>query len=233
MRILITRPAEDGARFAAQLAGRGHETLCAPLLTAQYDDVGAPDLAGVQALLVTSANGVRALARVCPRRDLPLFAVGPQTAAEAMKAGFITVRDGDGDAASLARHAGQWADPRGGSLLHVCSHEAPGTLVGLLRDAGFSARPAPLYRVAAVRHLPPAIGQALAAGRLDAAMFFSPRSAAVFRDCLSREESALPVSALTALCISAATAAALAPLAFAATRIAARPNQDAMLALVA
>ena len=45
-------------------------------------------LDGVQAILATSANGVRALARRTPRRDLPLFAVGPQTAARGAEAGI-------------------------------------------------------------------------------------------------------------------------------------------------
>ena len=232
MRILITRPAEDSAAFAARLAAHGHDTLIAPLLAPLYDDAGAPDFTGVQALAITSANGVRALARVSARRDVPVFAVGPQTAAEAIRAGFTDVRDGDGDAASLARRAAQWARPEKGALLHVCSHEAPGTLMNLLRDAGFGVRRASLYRVTAAPCLPPDARHALEAGALDGAMFFSPRSAAVFRDCLARDGGAALAGPLTAFCISAATAAALAPLAFAGTRIAARPNQDAMLALV-
>ena len=138
----------------------------------------------------------------------------------------------DGDAHALARCARQWAAPDKGPLLHVCSTQAPGTLAALLQDAGFCVRRAPLYRIEAAADLPDAVLQALRGGHLDAAMFFSPRSAAVFRDCLQRHDGAL-AGPLAALCISAPTAAALAPLAFAAVRIAERPNQDAMLALVA
>jgi len=232
MRILITRPAEDGAEIAARLAGLGHQGMVAPLLVPRYDQGPAPDLSGVQAVLITSANGVRALARATARRDLPVFAVGPQTSAQALRAGFGDVRNADGDAHALARCARQWAAPDKGALLHVCSTQAPGTLAALLQDAGFCVRRAPLYRIEAAADLPDAVLQALRAGHLDAAMFFSPRSAAVFRDCLQRHDGAL-AGPLAALCISAPAAAALAPLAFAAVRIAERPNQDAMLALVA
>jgi uroporphyrinogen-III synthase len=83
----------------------------------------------------------------------------------------------------------------------------------------------------AARTLPDTARDALAGGDLDAVLFFSPRSAGVFRDLLLQVDESL-VAPLTALCISANTAKALAPLAFKAVRIAARPNQDAMLALV-
>ena len=59
--------------------------------------------------------------------------------------------------------------------------------------------------------------------QVDAALFYSPRSAAIFRDwrCGRR----LAVDRIIAVCISPAAAAALAPLAFRELRIAARPNQ--------
>lgn len=262
MRILITRPAEDSQEIAARLAAMGHDSIIAPLLVPRYHAGAEPDFTGVQAILITSANGVRALvhwmhrpasplARSAPKGEvaeaiaaqprgsegrrgllnIPVFAVGPQTTAEARDAGFADVRNADGNARDLARRTAQWTSPERGALLHVCSDEAPGTLVGLLDAAGFSVRRAPLYHIEAASRLPQAAADALAAADLDGAMFFSPRSAAVFRDGLARIDAAL-AAPLRALCISAETAAALAPLTFAAVRVAARPNQDAMLALV-
>jgi uroporphyrinogen-III synthase len=231
MRILITRPAADSEEIAARLAALGHEGIVAPLLVPHYQAWPAPGFAGVQAILITSANGVRALVRATNRRDLPIFAVGPQTTAEARNAGFTDVRNADGNAHDLASSAAQWTTPDKGALLHVCSDEAPGTLAGLLEAAGFSVRRAPLYRIEAAERLPEAAADALAAGAVDAALFFSPRSAAVFRNGLLQIDAGL-AARLTALCISAETAAALAPLAFAAVRVAARPNQDALLVLV-
>ena len=90
MKVLVTRPIEDGEETARQLALRGHQALLAPLLTTRFLDGPEVMLEGVQAILATSANGVRALARAHTRRDVALFAVGPQTAAEAQSRDFET-----------------------------------------------------------------------------------------------------------------------------------------------
>jgi uroporphyrinogen-III synthase len=230
VRILVTRPLDDAEETARQLAARGHQVLVAPLLQTRFFD-GAPlKLDGVQALLATSANGVRALARRSPRRDLPLFAVGPQTAQAAQAAGFTTVRNADGDARALAQAASVWAQTDKGELLHVSGEDSAGALVETLRESGFAVRRERLYAVV-ILDLPPQAVAALKQGALDAALFFSPRSAGRFRDCVLKET--LPTQTLMAVCISAATAAALLPLKFAAIRVAQAPNQDALLACLA
>ena len=76
--------------------------------------------------------------------------------------------------------------------------------------------------------LPHEARSALEEGRLGAVMFFSPKTARLF---LTLAEG-LPIAGLTAFCISPATAGALASGIFAQVRIADRPNQAAMLALV-
>ncbi|HYS45949.1 MAG TPA: uroporphyrinogen-III synthase, partial [Rhizomicrobium sp.] len=69
---------------------------------------------------------------------------------------------------------------------------------------------------------------ALRQGALDAAMFFSPRTARIF----AALSDGLPTQNIAALCISPATAQALPPAIFARVAVAQRPNQEAMLALV-
>ena len=227
MRILVTRPLEDGPAIAGRLRAMGHEPVPAPLLTFEMLDAPEPDFTGVQAILASSANGIRALVRRSVRRDLPVFAVGPQTTEEAKNAGFTDVRNADGDAKALAQAASQWARPQDGALLHVCGEEAPGTLADDLGARGFAVRRAVLYRMAAATQLPDEVRESFAT--LDAVLFFSPRTTRIFGE-LTRE---LSLSRLVALCISPATATAADPLDFAEIRIAARPNQYALLALVA
>jgi len=228
MRILVTRPAEDGAEIAHRLAELGHEALLAPLLDVSFFDGGALDLDGVQALLVTSANGVRAFGRRTARRDIPLFAVGPQTAEAALAAGFLRVRNAAGDAVALAGAVSHWADPTAGVLLHAAGAESGGWLAGALTEKGFTVRRENLYRVDAAPALPDDAVAALRAGRVQAALFFSPRSAQVFAACL--EKVGLAPAGVVAVCISANTAEALKGLPFAEFRIAAAPNQTALLA---
>jgi uroporphyrinogen-III synthase len=231
MRILVTRPQEDGAEIARLLSARGHQTLLAPLLEPRFPEGPVLEegqaLDDVAAILATSANGIRALRRRTARRDLSIFAVGPQTADEARRAGFSDVRSADGDAKALAQATRNWAPP-GATLMHVCAEDAPGTLSDQLRASGFAVRRCALYRIEAAKLLPPEAEAALQDRAMDAAMFFSPRTARIF----TKLAEALPTDGLLALCISPATAEALTPRTFAEIRVAARPNQDAMLALV-
>jgi uroporphyrinogen-III synthase len=222
---------EDGIEIAARLAERGHQALLAPLLEPRFhtgpllEETG--ELDNVQALLASSANGVRAFVRRSARRDLPVFAVGPQTAKEARDAGFGDVRSADGDAKALAEATRHWASPEG-ALLHVCAEDAPGALAENLAADGFSVRRCALYTIEPALRLPPEAETALRQGALDAVLFFSPRTARIF-GALAH---ALPTESLTAFCISPATAQALIGSRFARIAVATRPNQDAMLALV-
>lgn len=226
MRVLVTRPNDDAARIADALQAMGQEAVVVPLQEVRLRDGPELALAGVQAVLATSANGVRAFAKRSARRDVALFGVGPQTAQAARAAGFASVRDADGDAAKLADAVALWTSPRKGALLHVKGSDAPDTLAELLTAKGFKVRGDVLYDIAPLRARS-ALGKAFASG-VDAALFFSPRSAAIFRE----NAADFDLSRVAALCISDATAAALAPLHFRELRVASRPNQRALLALI-
>lgn len=232
MRILVTRPEEDTAEISQKLRAMGHEVIAAPLLRIQFFDGPEIALGGVQAILATSANGVRAIARRTSRRDVPLFAVGPQTEAEARAAGFTHIRNAHGDGAALARATAGWAKPEAGALLHAAGAEAPKLLVADLQKSGFTVRREVLYEAQAAQYLPNAAAQALKAGSLDAVMHFSSRSAKIFADCVTREGLGAHCEKLIALCISEAAATALSPLHFRETRVAKAPNQEALVALL-
>jgi uroporphyrinogen-III synthase len=225
MRVLITRPEEDASKIAALLKARGHEGIVAPLLKTNFHDGPDVSLDGIQAILATSANGVRALVRRTSRRDIPVFAVGPQTEEEARAYGFMSVRSANGDSKTLAAATHEWTSREQGALLHVKGAEADGTLATLLKAQGFDVRTLVLYDVADVR-LPDTARVELANGTVDAALFFSARSARIFKDAAAR----WPLETVMAVCISAATAEALSPLAFRSVRVAAQPNQDSILA---
>src|SRR4030088_3031309 len=108
MRLLVTRPEPDNARTAAALRAKGHEVVLAPLLHIEAvagATLGAPPWA---AILLTSANGARALASHPQRGELlavPVLAVGRSSADAARAAGFADVTSADGDADDLARLA--------------------------------------------------------------------------------------------------------------------------------
>src|ERR1700680_2333978 len=96
MRALITRPRAESEGLAALLAERGIEAVIEPLIEIAHSAATLPDLSSVQAILCTSVNGVRALARASEERGLPVFAVGDATAARARAEGFTAVESAGG-----------------------------------------------------------------------------------------------------------------------------------------
>ena len=233
MRILITRPLEDARDTAQRLIGLGHEAVIAPLLDIHFREGPTIALDGIQAIAATSANGVRALGRRTPRRDVPIFAVGPQTTEAARAEGFLRIRDADGDAENLAAAIPTWASPDKGAVLHAAGSAAPKALAAKLENAGFIVRRESLYEARAVDHLPENATRALRENMLDAVMLFSPHSAQILVRLLSKAELTDACSRLIAFCISRATADAIASLEFCDIRVAARPNQEALFRFLA
>src|SRR5262249_51209170 len=105
MRVLITRPEREATALATALSERGHTAVIAPLFrvdTLHAPSGFAPALAACQAVLLTSANGARALAEASDQRGRPIYAVGDTTAATAEGLGFTSVTSASGDGAALA-----------------------------------------------------------------------------------------------------------------------------------
>lgn len=230
LRALVTRPRAEAAEVAELLAARGIAAIVEPLLDIHYRSEPTPDLAGVQAVLCTSANGVRALARLSGERGLKLFAVGEASAARARAEGFAEVHSAAGAIADLVRLASGSLRPEAGRLLHVAGSEVAGDLAGELRGRGFTVDRAVLYEARPAAALGAATIRALAAGIVDFALFFSPRTAAIFARLATEAGVADAMRFVAAVSISAAADSALKPLRFRARHIAERPDQNALLA---
>src|SRR5579875_3322437 len=207
-RALITRPRAEAEALAAALERRGIAAVIAPMLEIVFRPAGPLELDGVQALLCTSANGVRALAQASAERGLPLFAVGDATAAAAR------------------------LDPQAGRLLHVAGGAVAGDLAGALAARGFAVARAVLYDARPATALSEEARRALSGGEIDLALFFSPRSAATFVELASAAGLAHACAGITAIAISAAVDRALAALGWRARHIADKPDRRALLEAV-
>jgi uroporphyrinogen-III synthase len=140
MRLLVTRPEPDALKLRALLEEHGHQAAVEPLLRVSFDDADPIDLEGVQALIATSRNGLRALKShpaLAEARQLPLFAVGEATAKEARALGFEVVVTGAGTAQELVVHMVSALDPAAGLLLHLAGDALAGDLKGGLEEHGF------------------------------------------------------------------------------------------------
>jgi len=232
VRLLITRPKEDAGPLALRLAEHGIASEIAPMLTIRQRSAAAPDLTGAQALLFTSANGVRAFVAASPARELAVFAVGAATAAAAQEAGFESVVVAGGDVSTLAALVRNRLDPAGGRLIHVAGSAVAGDLAGTLGAAGFEITRAVLYEAVPATALSTDLRGALAEGRLDGVLFLSPRTAKTFVTLVDKGGLEAAYRTLHAYCLSAAVADAVRERPWGALSIAAQPTQDALLAIV-
>ena len=175
-----------------------------PLMAVHFLPGPPLDLAGVQALLVTSANGARALAarQAGSNIPLPVLAVGDATARAARDLGFADVESAGGDVDDLARLAAERLRPGDGALLHVAGSKVAGDLAGMLAQAGYTYRRSVLYDARPVAALPQA-AQAVLADGAAGVLLYSPRTAALFRDLVLAAGLDGFVENLTAFCLSA------------------------------
>jgi uroporphyrinogen-III synthase len=232
MRILLTRPREDAEALAATLRGRGHAVTIEPLFVVHPVDDGPLDLSGVQAVLLTSANGARALAQRTTRRDLGVLAVGDATAAAARALGFDAVESAGGDVEDLARLVQARLRPEGGVLLHAAGSVVAGDLAGQLTQAGFIVRRAVLYRAKPVDALSPDVAAALRAREFDMIVFFSPRNAAVFVKLATESGLSDSCAQAVALGLSPAVVAVAEGLSWGARHAAEQPNETSLIAAI-
>ena len=232
IRALVTRPREEAESLASPLAARGVSPVIEPMMQIHYRAATALDLTTVQAILCTSVNGVRALARVTGDRRLPLFAVGEATAARARAEGFTAVESAGGAVADLVRLVVERLRPQNGGLLHVAGDVVAGDLVGALRARGFVIERSVLYEARPVGALSASAVCALRSGIIDLALFFSPRTAAIFVR-LANDAGVVPYCrTITALAISAEADAVLAGLPWRNRLVSERPNRPALLGML-
>jgi uroporphyrinogen-III synthase len=233
VRILLTRPQADAGRTASALRARGHEVIIAPLLELEllYDaELGTGPWT---ALLLTSGNAVRAIAGHKRRDELrggKVFTVGDRTAQAMRECGFTDVTSAAGNVNDLAALIAARLQPPA-RLLYLAGEERSGDLAGLLRGKTFVVDTVLVYRAVAAADLPRAAAAALAAG-LDGVFHFSRRSAEAYLDAarhsdLLQEALSKPIH----YCLSGRIAEPLTAAGAANVRIAARPDEAALIEL--
>lgn len=208
MRIIVTRPEEDAGPLCGTLRDLGHSVIMAPLLEiVPRAAVMIPDLP-YQAVVATSANGIRALGARPGLLQLPMLTVGPQSLAAARQAGFTGAEAHGGDVDGLAAHIRARLKPEAGPILYLSGAATAGDLHGQLTSAGFHCERAVLYDAVAATELR-AVKDVLRRGEADAVMLYSPRSASVWRRLIEDHGLAVQAAQLHSLCLSRNIAAAL------------------------
>ena len=236
MHVLITRPEPDAGALKAQIEAMGHEVSLEPLLQIEVLPIEAGALAGAQAIVATSRNGLRALAESAALAEalgLPLFAVGPGTAELARSLGFRRVVVGDGGAGGLIPLIADKTDAAKGPLVHLAGEVVACDLAAALEPRGLKVKKLTAYRALAARLLTERTAQSIAAGTLAAVVLMSPRTASIFAQLVVGAGLKAQANSLIYLCMSQNVADALRPLQPDRVAVAAEPNSAALVAALA
>lgn len=230
--VLITRPLADAARLEARLCAAGYAVLSEPLLTIEPTEDPMPNASNFDAVMMTSAN---APARFIERDStcktllaLPCFCVGEHTAAAARQAGFGDVRISAGNGLDLAE-AVRAALPPSRSVLHIAGADTASAGRDQLAAWGYAISSWQVYRAVPATVLSPRLSQALREEELGVALFFSPKTAALFANLAAQHQVAACCQSLTAIGLSEAVGAALRPLPWRRIAVAETPTEEAMI----
>lgn len=234
MRLLVTRPEPDNARTADTLRALGHDVLLAPML--RIEPVADADLGAScwSAILLTSANGARAIA-IHPRRDellgLPLLAVGRGSAEAARDAGFVDVTSADGDARDLLRLASARFSGARKPLLYLAGEDRAADVAGALAERGMVVNTVVVYRATPAARFSVEVRVALQDRAVDGVLHFSRRSAEAYLAC-ARDIVAASLAPVH-YCLSARTAEPLQRAGAGRVEVALHPDEPHLLALIA
>ena len=207
--LLVLRPEPGASETVKRAKTMGLKARAAPLFTVEQVAWEAPDAAGFDGLLLTSANAVRhAGEQLHTLRGLPAYAVGGATAEAAREAGFDIKASGD---AGVDRLLGSIEPDL--KLLHLCGEDRRAA-----KDAKQAITALPVYRSTAIAD--PGLGDLCDA----VALIHSPRAGRRFAELVQDR------SKVTIVAISAAAADEVGD-GWAMTEIANRPVDDALLEL--
>ncbi|MBE7636248.1 hypothetical protein GUA87_05290 [Sneathiella sp. P13V-1] len=232
MKLLITRPMSAAREMKSALETMGHDVILSPLLEISFRNTEPLDIEKVQALIVTSANGVKGLVRATENRSIPVYAVGDKSAAVAKQSGFEKIFSANGDVDDLARLIKERLPEDGGTLVHAGGARLAGDLGGDLQKAGYSYRREILYDAHDAEGLTPVALSELKAGKLDGVLVFSPHTAKVLKQIIDADKLYDHISKLSIWCLSQNVANALSDLQAGQIFVAEHPTEKDLLALI-
>ncbi len=227
--VLITRPEPGASDTATRIAALGLVPIVAPLLDIRLRPIRIPP-PRIAAVLLASGNAIDALSAFC--RSLPVLTVGDATARRASRAGFTNVASADGDAVALAALVRARLRPSDGPLLLAAGQGQSLALAADLRGSGYRVARRVAYATVPVPRLPASAKAALLDPGTQTVLLFSAETARHFLRLVRQAGLLDTLANRQAITIGPQAAMALKQVPWARIRVAAKPTQDDMLALL-
>ena len=227
--VLVTRPEPGASDTAARVSAMGMRPIVAPLLEIRPMPIGVP-AQRIAAVVLASGNAVDALSAL--GRCVPVLTVGMATAHRARQAGFTNVVSADGDAVALAALVRTRITSSDGPLLLAAGQGQSLALAADLRGSGYRVVRRVAYAAVPVPRLPDAAKAALLDQSVRTVLLFSAATARHFLRLVRRADLLSTLADREAITIGPQAAMALKQVPWARIRVAAKPTQDDMLALL-
>ena len=208
-KLWMTRTEPAASRSAQAWAEAGFDVIIAPLLNVMAVERPA-DVPDQAVLIFTSANGVRHSGVTAD--DRLIYCVGDATAREALAHGFTSVVSADGDWRRLVETIRPTENP----IIHLSGEIVRGEIVQTLQRRGMNATRQTVYRTVPQSVWPTDVNA------VDAVALYSPLAAETLMALPARH-----LGHLSAYCLSSNVSA---PLRGIDMRIAAQPNERALIA---
>ena len=238
MRILITRPKDAAQHLIARAHACGYTVDHHPMLAVEYPPAPATlSLSNVQALAFTSSAAVRGLAHqglISTARPLPAFAVGEGTARTLRDYGFTHIMPSKYcvSSLSLAKTIAGHCHPDQGSIVHISGAHGEDVVRQTLQRQGFDVQKYIVYKMRQQHVLPVALRRKLMDGVMEAALFYSPRTAHAFCALMKKFAMENHLRTMKAYALSSAVAKPLHDIPFQRIMIARHPTSRAILDLL-
>lgn len=198
--ILVTRPIEEADATAEKLEAVGHRVVLAPMLKVEAVSFEIPD--DNRSIIITSKNGARMGLANIGNKERPIFAVGEKTADEARKLGFSNVTVGPGTARKMVPMLLECGISETRKYTHLCGNALAYNICDVLKGEGVDAENTITYQTRANRGLSVGVQEALDAGEIDVALFYSPRTATIFEEVVADYGRSDWLGNMDALCLS-------------------------------
>lgn len=233
MHLIVTRPQADAEELQRKLEVKGHKVSLAPLLDIRMGPQRPIASRPYQAVLITSANGARALAQHPARARLvtkTAYAVGAQTRTAAQAIGFANVIQAGGEVGAIIQQVQRDLNSAEGPLLYLSGEATSGDLEGMLRRSGFDIDRVMLYAAVPATHLPAPVAGLIKRGETNGVLLYSRRTAKVWAKCIAAAGLDSDMRRVIHFCLSTTVASAI-PSGWN-VKIAAVPSESSMLELV-
>lgn len=235
MRLLVTRPQPDADTQLETLKTLGHEGVASPLMEVEFLDFSPLPISGAQALVATSRNALRGLAKSDELEAAlvkKIYAVGSATAALAREIGFSKIRQGLGTGRDLLPLIVAECTPGDGTLIHLAGTRLAFDLKKALEDKGFEVEQPVLYQTRKAERFAQDAHSALSEDAIDGIILMSPMTARTFMELIDASDLTEKAAKLTYFCLSNNVLEPLKALGEAHILVASSPSEDDLLALI-